>query len=77
VGSARLAGTGADERFLVVREDLAVPIDLLRQNRLDGLWNEEFKRMVRYAIMGQNDEKGAEFRVDGAQTDRLPSAWLC
>ncbi|MCK1512560.1 alpha amylase [Bradyrhizobium sp. 190] len=51
----------ADERFLVVGEDLAVPIDLVRQNRLDGLWNEEFKRMVRYAIMGRNDEKEPSF----------------
>ena len=56
-----LPAQGADERFLVVGEDLAVPIDLLRQNRLDGLWNEEFKRMVRYAIMGQNDEKEPSF----------------
>jgi pullulanase len=56
-----LPALGADERFLVVGEDLAVPIDLLRQNRLDGLWNEEFKRMVRYAIMGQNDEKEPSF----------------
>jgi pullulanase len=52
---------GADERFLVVGEDLAVPFDLLRQHRLDGLWNEEFKRMVRHAIMGQNDEKEPSF----------------
>jgi pullulanase len=56
-----LPAQGADERFLVVGEDLAVPIDLLRQNRLDGLWNEEFKRMVRYAIMGRNDEKEPSF----------------
>jgi pullulanase len=56
-----LPAQGADERFLVVGEDLAVPIGLLRQNRLDGLWNEEFKRMVRYAIMGQNDEKEPSF----------------
>ena len=56
-----LPAEGADERFLVVGEDLAVPIDLVRQRRLDGLWNEEFKRMVRYAIMGQNDEKEPSF----------------
>jgi 1,4-alpha-glucan branching enzyme len=56
-----LPASGADERFLVVGEDLAVPIDLLRQNRLDGLWNEEFKRMVRYAVLGQNDHKEPSF----------------
>jgi pullulanase len=56
-----LPAEDADEHFLVVGEDLAVPIDLLRQHRLDGLWNEEFKRMVRYAIMGQNDQKEPSF----------------
>ncbi|MCA6114879.1 hypothetical protein J6524_08080 [Bradyrhizobium sp. WSM 1738] len=56
-----LPASGSGERFLVVGEDLAVPIDLLRQNRLDGLWNEEFKRMVRCAILGQNDEKEPSF----------------
>ncbi|HET9815150.1 MAG TPA: hypothetical protein VFQ33_05265, partial [Xanthobacteraceae bacterium] len=51
----------ADARFLVVGEDLAVPIDLVRQHRLDGLWNEEFKRMLRCAILGQNDAKEPSF----------------
>jgi len=52
---------GADSRFLVVGEDLAVPLALVKQHRLDGLWNENFKRMVRYAILGQNDEKEPSF----------------
>ncbi|HET7019722.1 MAG TPA: alpha-amylase family glycosyl hydrolase [Xanthobacteraceae bacterium] len=56
-----LPAEAADARFLVVGEDLAVPIDLLRQQRLDGLWNEEFKRMVRCAILGQNDAKEPSF----------------
>jgi len=56
-----LAPHGVDERFLVVGEDLAVPIDLVRQHRLDGLWNEEFKRMIRCAILGQNDQKEPSF----------------
>jgi 1,4-alpha-glucan branching enzyme len=56
-----LTGGSADERFITVGEELAVPIDILRQNRLDGLWNENFKRMVRYAILGQNDEKEPSF----------------
>jgi len=56
-----LAPQVADERFLVVGEDLAVPIDLVRQQRLDGLWNEEFKRMVRSAILGQNGQKEPSF----------------
>ena len=61
VAGAGPVGTGCRRTLPVVGEDLAVPIDLLRQNRLDGLWNEEFKRMVRYAIMGRNDEKEPSF----------------
>jgi pullulanase len=49
-----LTGQRADERFLVVGEELSVPIDLLTQRRLDGLWNEGFKRRVRCAILGQS-----------------------
>ncbi len=55
------ATAAAEPRFLVVGEELAVPIDLLRQNRLDGLWNEHFKRMVRYAITGRNDAREPSF----------------
>ncbi|HET9766486.1 MAG TPA: alpha amylase, partial [Thermoanaerobaculia bacterium] len=48
-----VAEAGADEGFLVVGEELTVPLDLLRQGRLDGLWNETFKRGVRQAILGE------------------------
>jgi 1,4-alpha-glucan branching enzyme len=56
-----LAAEAADRRFLVVGEELAMPLGLVAQNRLDGLWNEHFKRMLRYVILGQNDEKEASF----------------
>jgi pullulanase len=52
---------GAGERFLVVGEDLGVSLDWITQNRLDGLWNEIFKRMVRCAILGQSDESEPSF----------------
>lgn len=45
---------GTDECFLVVGEELAIPLALLTQNRLDGLWNENFKRIVRRVILGEN-----------------------
>ena len=45
---------GTDDRFLVIGEELAVPKPLLYQNRLDALWNEPFREMVRYAIEGKN-----------------------
>lgn len=52
---------GSAGTFIVVGEELSVPIALLTQNRLDGLWNEDFKRMVRNAILGRNDEKEPSF----------------
>jgi pullulanase len=43
----------ADPRFLVVGEELAMPLGLLREHRLDALWNEEFKYALRAAILGR------------------------
>ena len=36
----------SDEIFLVVGEELSVPLALVQQRRLDGLRNEEFKRIL-------------------------------
>jgi pullulanase len=55
------AGGGPDEAFLAVGEELSVPLDLVRQGRLDGLWNEPFKRMVRNAVLGRNDDAEPSF----------------
>ena len=52
--AAQGAGNGAEARFLVVGEELREPLDLLRQQRLDGLWHEHFKRYIRAALLGQN-----------------------
>ena len=52
---------GTDDQFIVVGEELSVPMDLIRQKRLDGLWNEDFKRMVRNAILGHNDDEEPSF----------------
>jgi pullulanase len=46
--------TGADERFLVVGEELDEPKALLAQQRLDGLWHESFKRNIRAALLGES-----------------------
>lgn len=56
----RLRG-GTDDTFLVAGEELSVPLDLLRQQRLDALWNEDFKRMVRNAVLGRNDDEEPSF----------------
>ncbi len=55
------SASGVEARFLVVGEDMAVRLGFVEQGRLDGLWNENFKRMVRYAILGRNDEKEPTF----------------
>lgn len=56
------AGSGSEpDRFLVVGEELSVPKELITQGRLDGLWNEDFKYLVRSAILGRNDAKEPSF----------------
>lgn len=45
---------GTGDRFLVVGEELSVPLDLVWQNRLDSLWNEKFKQIVRQVTLGRN-----------------------
>jgi pullulanase len=69
---------GADARFLVVGEELSLPSGLLRQNRLDGLWNEDFQTRIRAAILGEsvgNDHfewtvrKAIDCRLGGVFTD--------
>jgi pullulanase len=65
--AAGLAAGGADERFLVVGEELSRPLGLLTQGRLDALWNDGFRARVRAAILGQNnDGENFEFTVRNA-----------
>jgi len=45
---------GTSDRFLVVGEELSVPLALIQQNRLDNLWNEKFKQILRRVILGKN-----------------------
>ncbi len=52
---------GAEERFLVVGEELSEPLALLQQNRLDGMWHEQFKRILRNVILGKNDDNEPSF----------------
>lgn len=51
--TAQGLGSGADERFLVVGEELSVPLALLTQSRLDGLWNDIFRELIRAALLGE------------------------
>jgi 1,4-alpha-glucan branching enzyme len=55
--------SGADERFLVVGEELTEPLALLEQQRLDGLWHERFKHYIRMALIGRNHENETTFEM--------------
>ena len=63
VGARGLAGDEAEARFLVVAEELAVPVDLVRQGRVDGLWNEVFKRLLRSALLGEVAQDAPDFEA--------------
>jgi 1,4-alpha-glucan branching enzyme len=52
---------GVEERFLVVGEELHEPLEILRQNRLDGLWHEKFKKYIRSALLGESADGEASF----------------
>ena len=52
---------GESDRFLVVGEDLSVPIPLVHQKRLDGLWNEKFKQILRQVILGEKGNGDSSF----------------
>ena len=52
---------GSDDRFLTVGEELSVPLSLVEENRVDGMWNEHFKQIVRRVILGQSWDGAADF----------------
>jgi pullulanase len=52
---------GTPDRFLVVGEELSVPLALVHQNRLDGLWNERFKQIIRRVILGKAADSDFSF----------------
>ncbi|MBD1836529.1 alpha amylase [Cyanobacteria bacterium FACHB-472] len=56
---------GKGDEFTVIGEELSVPLDLVDQNRLDGLWNEKFKQIIRRVILGNSafDEPSFEWSV--------------
>jgi pullulanase len=53
----------AGQRFLVVGEELNEPLDLLTQQRLDGLWNDTFRSLVRSIVIGEGDNQTFEWNV--------------
>ena len=58
-----IGAADADPRFLVVGEELNLPMALLTQGRLDGLWNDAFRALVRSVILGEGDNATFEANV--------------
>ncbi len=52
---------GRDDNFLVVGESIPIQQAMLEQKRLDSLWNEEFKNIVKPAVVGRNAEGEQSF----------------
>ncbi|KAH7094252.1 putative alpha amylase, catalytic domain subfamily [Paraphoma chrysanthemicola] len=50
-----------DDRFLVIAEELAVPLDMIRSGTVDALWNETFQGLLRAAILGQSADDHTNF----------------
>jgi pullulanase len=51
----------ADARFLVVGEELSVPVSLVTEGRLEALGNERFKRALRCLLIGEVPPDDADF----------------
>ena len=66
-------GDGANSRFLVVGEELTQPMALLTQSRLDGLWNDKFRRPGPRQLYRPN-RRWTQLRRHRAQSHRLPRA---
>ncbi len=47
-----LSHNDADARFLVVGEELSLPLDILNQGRITALWNDRFRELLRCALLG-------------------------
>jgi pullulanase len=43
-----------DARFLVVGEELSVPLGLITENCVDALWNEHFQSRIRATVIGES-----------------------
>jgi len=56
-----IAQNDADARFLSVGEELNLPLDLIRQGQVDALWNDNFRKFLRPALLGQNADGEPSF----------------
>jgi 1,4-alpha-glucan branching enzyme len=50
-----------DGRFLVIAEELAVPLRMIKSGTVDALWNETFQGLLRASILGQSIDANTNF----------------
>ncbi|KAG0651463.1 Glycogen branching enzyme [Hyphodiscus hymeniophilus] len=55
--------SASDAKFLVIGEELSVPLDLITGGTLNALWNEPFQGRLRAVILGQNVGDNFEWTV--------------
>jgi 1,4-alpha-glucan branching enzyme len=55
------SGDDPDGRFLVIAEELAVPLDMIKTGTIDALWNETFQGLLRASILGQSIDNATNF----------------
>lgn len=67
-----------DEKFIVIGEELAMPVELVQTNHLTALWNEKFQPRLRALIVGQALDDNYFWTVskmlDPTHLNDLPSA---
>lgn len=79
IHAARYPGTStaaARKSFLCVGEELTEPVGLIAKDpdgssRLDGLWNEHFKPLVRAVILGKGKDDNLEWTIRKAIDPRI------
>lgn len=59
--NARYGASADPSKFLVIGEELSMPISMVRNGVLDALWNESWQGRVRAAILGKPARDGEDF----------------
>ena len=63
--NARYGSAADPSKFLVIGEELSMPVSMVHEGVLDALWNEPWQGRLRAAILGKpvHDEEGFEWNV--------------
>src|SRR3569833_444927 len=61
--NARYGPEADPSKFLVIGEELSLPVDMIRQGCLDALWNERWQYRLRSVMLGQPMDDTFEWTV--------------